>query len=170
MPPSEDDGAAYSLPRYFVVSMTGFSILSSGKSSSGSGMSTRWAANSEVHTTSVTSTSYASDLVWAFWIIFWRCESASSGSSMRRAFSSGWSSFHLSRTPWTKPEVSLPWTRVIGPLPSIFVDEAVSEPPSSPPPQAASPKNVVAATATAITLRRMCGSLRSYWCCTWVGM
>ena len=145
-----------------MVSMIGFSILSSWNSDSGSGTITRLAANSEVQTTSISSTSYASDLVCAFWSIFWRCESASAGSSMSRAFSSGCVLFQSSRTPWTKPEVSLPWTRVIGPVPVRAV-LLVEEPPPLPP-QAANPKNVVAASAAAMALRRMCGSLRSCEC------
>src|ERR1700710_2839048 len=46
------------------------------------------------------------------------------------------------------------------------------EPPlplSLPPPQAATPKNVPAATAAAMTLRRMCGSLRSCRVLLWSG-
>src|SRR5680860_740063 len=140
----------YSLSKYFAVARTGSNIWSVGNSSSGSSTMYLFAANSAFHTTSTTRTSYSSDSVCEFWTICCRWLSASAGSSTRVTSWSGFSLFHSSRTSCTNPEVSLPWTRVIGPVPSRATEVSVS-PSLSPPPQAArTPTSVEIATAVVI--------------------
>ena len=75
---------------------------------------------------------------------------------MRVTFSSGLAAFHSSIRAWTLPsELSLPWTQVMGPVPSrAVVPPPEPDEPSEPPEQAAAAARVAATTELWMNLRR----------------